>query len=263
MASCLLFTTHRRRPDASTRSIPTPRIGCSSAAALRNLFDIAFNHHGEIFGFDNDAQADMNTPWYRPTRIVMAASGGDFGFRNGSNLSPPRYLDTLPAIANVGPGAPTSVTFGYGTKFPPKYQEALFMGDWSYGRLYAAHLTPAGSVYRAQVEDFISGTPLPVTDVLVGPNDGALYFLIGGRQTQSALYRVTYIGNESTEPSKGDGTGAEAQALRKRLEAFHGHADPKAIPTAWPYLGHEDRFIRFAARVAIEHQDANEWRSVL
>src|SRR5690606_29275116 len=29
--------------------------------------------------------------------------------------------------------------------------------------------------------------------------------------------------------------------------------------TAWPYLGHGDRFVRFAARVAIEHQDPALW----
>src|SRR5207244_12833645 len=30
--------------------------------------------------------------------------------------------------------------------------------------------------------------------------------------------------------------------------------------TAWPYLGHEDRYIRYAARVAVEHQDPKEWQ---
>ncbi|MEM7396408.1 MAG: plastocyanin/azurin family copper-binding protein, partial [Verrucomicrobiota bacterium] len=28
----------------------------------------------------------------------------------------------------------------------------------------------------------------------------------------------------------------------------------------WPYLGHEDRFIRYAARVALEHQPVAEWQ---
>ena len=44
------------------------------------------------------------------------------------------------------------------------------------------------------------------------------------------------------------------------LEAFHGHADPKAVETAWPYLANPDRFIRSAARVAIEFQDPATWR---
>ena len=48
---------------------------------------------------------------------------------------------------NIGPGSPTGVTFGYGAKFPAKYQEALFICDWSFGKLYAIHLTPEGASY--------------------------------------------------------------------------------------------------------------------
>jgi putative heme-binding domain-containing protein len=44
------------------------------------------------------------------------------------------------------------------------------------------------------------------------------------------------------------------------LESFHGKREAKAVETAWPYLGHKDRFLRHAARVAIEWQDATAWR---
>jgi putative heme-binding domain-containing protein len=166
----------------------------------------------------------------------------------------------VPAIFDVGPGSPTGVTFGYGARFPAKYQEAFFICDWSYGKLYALHLTPERSAYRGEIEEFVTGTPLPLTDVVINPADGAMYFTIGGRKTQSGLYRVRYVGNEPTAPSKGDDRGADFRALRHRLEAFHGRKDPQAVSTAWPYLGHEDRFIRFAARVALEHQDPATWR---
>src|SRR5207244_36653 len=82
------------------------------------------------------------------------------GFRNGSNVSPPRYPDTLPAIYDIGPGSPTGVCFGYGAKFPAKYQEAFFICDWSYGRLFAVHLTPSGSTYNAQLEALATASPL-------------------------------------------------------------------------------------------------------
>jgi putative heme-binding domain-containing protein len=226
----------------------------------RNPYDMAFNRHGELFTFDADMEWDMNTPWYRPTRVCLVTSGSEYGWRNGAGKWPPYYPDSLPAILDIGPGSPTGLTFGYGARFPAKYQEALFMCDWSYGKLYAVHLTPEGSAYKGQAEDFLSGGPLPLTDIVVNPKDGALYFTIGGRQTQSGLYRVTYTGKESTAPAKGDGRGAEARALRHRLEAFHGHRDPRAVEVAWPYLGHPDRFIRFAARVAIEHQDPRTWQ---
>src|SRR5439155_4296730 len=127
------------------------------------------------------------------------------------------------------------------------------------GRLFAVHLTPDGSAYKAQVEEFATGAPLALTDVVVSPRDCALYFIVGGRSTQSALYRITYAGKESTAPSRGDNTGAAARALRRKLESFHKQ-DPAAVATAWPYLGHEDRYLRYAARVAIEHQDPREWQ---
>ena len=36
------------------------------------------------------------------------------------------------------------------------------------------------------------GTPLPLTDVIVNPADGAMYFTIGGRRTQSAHHRQSH-----------------------------------------------------------------------
>ncbi len=89
------------------------------------------------------------------------------------------------------------MSFGYGTKFPAKYQKALYLLDWTFGTIYALHLEPDGSTYKAVKEEFLSRTPLPLTDVAVGP-DGALYFTVGGRGAQSELFRVTYVGKEST-----------------------------------------------------------------
>jgi putative heme-binding domain-containing protein len=226
---------------------------------FRNEYDAAFNRDGELFTYDADMEWDFNTPWYRPTRICHAVSGGEWGWRNGSGKWPTHYPDTLPPVVDVGPGSPTGVTFGYGAKFPAKYQEAFFACDWSYGKLYAVHLTPAGSSYSAKLEEFITGQPLPLTDIVVRPQDQAMYFTVGGRKVQSGLYRVTYTGGESTAPAPANPAGAEARALRHKLEAFNGVKDPAAITTAWPYLNHADRFIRSAARTAIEHQPAAQW----
>jgi putative heme-binding domain-containing protein len=230
------------------------------STGYRNPFDIALNRHGELFTYDADMEWDMNTPWYRPTRVCLVASGSEFGWRNGAGKWPPYYPDSHPAIFNVGPGSPTGICFGYGAKFPAKYQDALLMCDWSYGKLYALHLTPDGSVYKGELEEMVNGTPLPLTDVVVNPKDGAVYFTIGGRQTKSGLYRLTYVGKESTAPSKGDDRGGDMRALRHKLEAFHGRKDPHAVETVWQYLGHADRFIRSAARIAIEHQDPKTWQ---
>jgi putative heme-binding domain-containing protein len=230
------------------------------STGYRNQYDAAFNHDGDLFTYDADMEWDINTPWYRPTRVCLAASGSEFGWRNGAGKWPPHYPDSWPPVLDIGPGSPTGVTFGYGAKFPAKYQEALFMCDWSYGKLYAVHLTPEGSAYRAEAEEFLNGSPLPLTDIVVNPADGALYFTTGGRKTQSGLYRVTYVSNDSTAPAPPDHRGAEERALRRRLEAFHGKQDPAAVAAAWPYLNHPDRYVRSAARVAVEHQDPRTWQ---
>ncbi len=229
------------------------------SAGFRNQYGAVYNHNGDLFTYDSDMEWDIGLPWYRPSRVSMAASGGDAGFRNGSRNMPPRYPDSLPPLVDIGLGSPVGVAFGYGAKFPAKYQEALYINDWSYGRILAVHLKPQGSSYQATVEPFLSGPGMSLTDVVINPKDGAMYFCIGGN-SQSALYRVTYVGKESTAPAKNDETFAKERAIRHKLETFHGKQDPTAVASAWSYLGSDDRFTRYAARVAIEHQDVKQWQ---
>ncbi|HUY93262.1 MAG TPA: c-type cytochrome [Pirellulales bacterium] len=225
----------------------------------RNIFDAAVNADGELFTYDADMEYDFNTSWYRPTRVCHVTSGSEFGWRNGAGKRPEWYPDNLPPVLNIGPGSPTGMTFGYRAKFPAKYQQALFILDWSWGKMYAVHLEPSGSTYKATKEDFVSGAPLPLTDAIIHPGDGAMYFAIGGRKVQSGLYRVTYVGEESTAPAPATPALNELARLRRQLESFHGRQDPDAVAAAWPHLDHADRFIRWAARTAIEHQPAAGW----
>jgi len=231
------------------------------ASGFRNIFDAAVNRDGELFTYDADMEFDFNTPWYRPTRICHVISGAEFGWRNGAGKRPTFYADNLPGILDIGAGSPTGMTFGYGAKFPAKYQDALFALDWSWGKLYAVHLRidPNNSSYTATKEEFLTGAPLPMTDAIIHPGDGAMYFTIGGRRVQSGLYRVTYVGDESTEPVETGSMTTDLMERRRSLESFHGHEDPKAIATSWKDLSHDERFVRFAARTAIEHQPVETW----
>lgn len=241
------------RIDPDGRSVEIVSIG------FRNQFDLGFDRNGELFTYDSDMEWDQGAPWYMPTRINHAISGADYGWRSGAGRWPAYYADSLPAAVDIGPGSPTGVTFGTGAKFPARYQRALFAADWTFGTLYAIHLTPDGATHRGEKEEFLWGKPLPLTDVVVNPHDGALYFAVGGRRTQSALYRVTYTGGASTAPAAVPLPTPEA-TLRRSLEALHAEGTGSgAIDIAWPHLAHADRFIRFAARVAIEKQQANVW----
>ncbi len=226
----------------------------------RNQYDMAFNADGEMFTYDSDMEWDLGSPWYRPTRVCHATSGSEFGWRSGTGKWPVYYEDSLPPAINIGPGSPTGVVFGTGAKFPAKYQKALYILDWTYSTIYAIHLKPQGASYVGEKEDFVTGSPLPVTDAVIG-HDGAMYFAVGGRGAQSALYRVTYTGTAATSPINGhDAEGADLRALRRRLEAFHGTPSGD-LELIWKNLSHEDRFIRYAARVALEFIPTEKWRS--
>lgn len=227
----------------------------------RNTYDIAFSPDGELFGFDSDMEWDWGSPWYRPTRAFHIVSGADHGFREGSAKWPEHYEDSLPAVANIGIGSPTGVLFPAKAKMPAKYRDAFWMMDWSYGRIVAVHLQPNGAGYKGTFETILRGKPLNVTDMEVGP-DGAVYFAVGGRGTHSALYRVSYVGkNADAAASPRDAQSERMRADRRRLEAFHGKADANAVAAAWPYLNSIDRYLRYAARIAIESQPVDEWKS--
>ncbi len=229
------------------------------ASGFRNIYGGSLNKDGELFTYDADMEYDFNTSWYRPTRVNHVLSGAEYGWRNGAGKFPEFYPDTVPATLNIGPGSPTGTRFGYGAKFPAKYQDAYYILDWSWGKIYAVHLQPDGSSYKGSKEEFITGAPLPVTDAIILPRDGAMYFAIGGRRVQSGLYRVTYTGKESTASVDMTPSTTPLRKLRHKLEAYHGVADPNAVKTAWPQLNHKDRYIRSAARVVLEHQPTENW----
>ncbi len=240
------------------------------AAGQRNTYDIAFSPEGELFGFDSDMEWDWGTPWYRPIRVNHIVSGGDYGFREGTAKWPNWYPDSLPTTVDIGIGSPTGVKFGASAHFPDDYRAALYIMDWSYGRILAVHLKEKGATYSGTFENFIAPkslreagpkATLNVTDLEFG-QDGAMYFLTGGRGTQSGLYRVTYTkpipaaGNEKFPSAE----AAAARKLRHEIEAFHGKRDPQAVEFAWPHLSSADRWIRYAARIAIERQPVSDWK---
>lgn len=230
------------------------------AAGLRNTFDIAFNDDEELFAYDSDMEWDFGMPWYRPTRLLHVAKGADFGWRTGNSKWPTYYPDELPSLLNIGQGSPTNLVYTGKAKFPDKYRNSLLAFDWSFGIVYAVQLEPDGATYRAKAEEFLSGTPLPLTDGTIGP-DGALYFLTGGRRLESDLYRVSYKKYDKVKEKKqGAPDLTDEMALRKRIEGYFEHApDSNVVSEIWPHLNHDDRHVRYAATVALMHQPLKLW----
>ena len=231
------------------------------AGGLRNAYALAVDRRGELFTFDSDTEFEINLPWYRPTRVLHAVSGADFGWRGGIHKVPETAPDGWPAVLPLGLGSPTAVLFPSAAKIPPHYREALWVADWSYGRILALQLTPDGAGFRATPEAIVTSVPLPVTAICVNPTDGALYFASGGRRTQSAIYRLTWTGDPAlaTQPAPPLPTPPPAIAQRSALEAFHGRADPAALAAVWPALSHADPIVRRSARTALEAQPVATW----
>ena len=122
-------------------------------------------------------------------------------------------------------------------------------------------MAESGSSYTGTKKEFLNGTPLNISAMRFGP-DGHMYFLVGGRNTASKLYRVRYTGPTRDGVKKSLVANQPLRDLRHSLEAFHGSRSggAVAIEKAWPYLSHADREIRYAARLAIENQDLALWQ---
>lgn len=230
------------------------------ASGFRNAYDIAFNDQGDLFSYDSDMEWDLGTPWYRPTRICHVVPGSEFGWRHGSGPWPPYYEDSMAPLLEIGPGSPTGMVSGAGAKFPAKYQRAIFAMDWTFATLYAIHLTPDGGGYRAEREEFIAGTGLPLTDCIIG-KDGALYFLTGGRRTDSALWRVTYTGSESTAPVPKEFPRRDDIPLGQFIA--DKEMSTRFMDEIWQSLGLDDRLKRYKARLLLEQIPVGQWRDLL
>ena len=242
------------------------------AGGFRNQVDADFNDDGEWFTWDSDMEWDVGQPWYRPTRVSHVVSGAEYGWRWSTLNWPPSYPDSLPATLETGLGSPTGVVFGRRGSFPGKWRDALYMADWQHGRILAAWFTPDGATYTATDELFAEGSPMNVCDMAFGP-DGNLWFITGGRGSQSGLYKVSFTGDASAVspgPAVDPAVAAaakQARARRRELEAFHGGplstANQAAIENLWPELGSEDRWLRTAARIALERQPVAAWRETV
>lgn len=186
----------------------------------RNHYDLAFDDEGELYTWDSDMEYDEGLPWYRPTRVLHARYGVDYGFRRGSSARPEHRPDFGASMAETGRGSPSGIVFGSSTSFPAPWRERLFGCDWSRGRIVAFDVEARGSTFVAREHSFAEGDAFAsVTDAAVGP-DGALYVLRGGRGLVGPIQRIAWRGANVTR------SGANpASVLRANVE-IRGALEP-------------------------------------
>jgi len=163
------------------------------AGGLQNPYDLAFNEDGELFTCDSDMEWDSGMPWYRPTRVNHVSAGAEFGWRSGWAKWPNYFIDSLPPALEMGRGSPAGMEVYNHYMYPKRFHNALFVCDWSRGRILTIRTKQHGATYKATAEVFLEGQPLNATDITVGP-DGWLYFCTGGRDTEGGIYRVVWDG---------------------------------------------------------------------
>jgi putative heme-binding domain-containing protein len=218
------------------------------AGGLRNAYDLTFHPNGSLFVHDSDMEADTGTAWYRPTSLFEIVEGGEYGWRSGWSQWPGYYADRLPTLLETGRGSPTGALCYDHFAFPQRYHGALFLADWSEGRILAVRLQQNGAGHQAQAEVFLQGQPLNVTDLAVA-KDGSLYFCTGGRGTAGGIYRVAWQG--TLPPAVKDlGAGISRAIRQPQPMAAWGRQD---LATLKEELGNS--WNQLVAGVA--HSDAN------
>lgn len=225
-------TSPVKKPYAGTlmRLSPDLTQGEVIADGLRNAYDFSFSPNGDIFTYDSDGERDISLPWYRPTRVFHVLPGSNAGWRSRSWKRPDLFFDMPPAIAAFHRGSPTGVTSYQHRQFPAAYQGALFVADWTFGRVHAIPLEDYESSYSSEPSEFITGVGqfgFAPTDLEVGM-DGCLYVSVGGRGTRGSVFRIEYTGPiEAQKPdleipalaSKESDATESAQAMTDCLSA--------------------------------------------
>ncbi|MCY2973894.1 MAG: c-type cytochrome [Planctomycetota bacterium] len=185
-------TLWRISPDFSKRGV--------WAHGLRNAYDFDFLADGSIVTYDSDEERELTLPWYRQTRVVVLSAGSDAGWLN-SAWADLASRSTMPhTLSGLGRGSPTGVKVYDHTSFPQKYHNAIFVQDWTFGRILAIYPQPKDATDADQVpERLMAETVIQTngkvgfapTDITVAP-DGSLLICSGGRGTTGALYRLRY-----------------------------------------------------------------------
>lgn len=183
-------TLMRLKPDLSGGEVV--------AHGYRNPYDFAFNQLGDIFVYDSDGERDASLPWWRPTRVFQALPTSHAGWHSRSWKRPDDFIDMPPVIDSFGRGCPTGVVCYRHRQFPPKFQNALFVLDWTFGRVHAIGMQRGDNGWQADSSLFMEGKGtfgFAPTDAAIGP-DGSLFVCVGGRGTRGGVYRVRFVGDQ-------------------------------------------------------------------
>ncbi|MCP4886419.1 MAG: c-type cytochrome [Planctomycetaceae bacterium] len=186
--------------NVDTTEVPNPRAGAIWkisadwsqrevwAHGFRNAFDFDFAPDHTIITFDSDGERDVSLPWYRPTRVYRVSQGDDAGWVTRSWKRPNVDTEMPRVLAEFGRGSPTGVLRSTNTRLPARFDEGVFVLDWTFGRI----LFVADDGTTEKVAHATESTGFAVTDLDAFP-DGPIVVSVGGRGSQGGLYLIDAI----------------------------------------------------------------------
>ena len=204
-------TLLRLKPDLSGGEIVSD--------GFRNAYDFTFNGTGDFFTYDSDDERDISLPWYLPTQVFHVLPLSNAGYVTVGLKRPGSYPDMPPVLATFGRGSPTGVTCYQHHQFPQTYHGALFMLDWTLGRILTVPLIQEGAGWKKDGFVFAEGRDqfgFAPTDIEVAP-DGSLFVCVGGRGTRGSVFRIVSDAPES--PPAAARTDVGSQQLNAVLDA--------------------------------------------
>jgi putative heme-binding domain-containing protein len=177
--------------DSDTPASFSAEIVCHG---FRNPYDFDFDARGRIYVYDSDGERDVSLPWYRPTRVYRVEPGGDAGWVSASWKRPSSFFDMPELVGQLGRGSPTGVAACQNSGLGEDYDQAVFVGDWTFGRIGVAKRKPNSEEFQ-EVEIFAKpkgNFGFAITDI-VFCHDGSMLVSTGGRGTEGSVYRISKV----------------------------------------------------------------------
>lgn len=219
------------------------------ARGLRNVQQVAFDDHGNLFGIDNDSdQKDEKE------RLLYIPEGSDHGWRcyyqyRGGKYNPwmaeriafpagaDRPASVVPPLA-LSVDGPSGFAYNPGTALNERYRGHFFVTQFPAGKIDAFQLEPDGASFKMTGNHLMAGGTA-FTGCNFGP-DGALYV---------ADWQGGYPLKEKGALWKIDDPAAAGSDLRREVAAMLREGTAGATDAALAgRLGHADQRVRLEAQ---------------
>jgi putative membrane-bound dehydrogenase-like protein len=173
----------RVRPDGTGLEI--------YCTGLRNPFDLAMDPFLDIFTRDN---TNDGAGW--DTRVSHLMQTANYGY---TQLFANFTDEIMPTLGTFGGGGGTGGLFVQEPRWPAKYRNALFTGDWGRSEVYRYELTPHGPTFDLAQEVFMKMPRATGMDI---DGSGRLY-VASWRGGEAAVYVGPNVGFVARVTPKG------------------------------------------------------------